>query len=87
MEVVLQWLDELDDLFFAGFSIWGRLRGFCLALALAAAVALHILRKLALPSDAALTLLSVSLAALAAWGAVATLSLLAERGARSVADA
>lgn len=87
MEVVLQWLDELDDLFFAGFSIWGRLRGFCLAIALAAAVAVHALRKLALPGDTVLSLLSVSLAALAAWGLVATLSMLAERGARSVADA
>jgi hypothetical protein len=87
MEVVLQWLDELDDLFFAGFSIWGRLRGFCLAIALAAAVALHVLWKLALPSDTVLGLLSVSLAALAAWGVVATLSMLAESRARAVAGA
>ena len=87
MEVVLQWLDELDDLFFAGFSIWGRLRGFCLAIALVAAVSLHVLRRLALPTDTVLSLLSVSLAALAAWGVVATLSMLAERRAQAVPDA
>jgi hypothetical protein len=85
MEVVLQWLDELDDLVFAGFSIWGRLRRLCLAIALATAVALHVIPGQDILAEPAPGLLSVSLAALAAWGGVAALTVLAERAARACA--
>jgi hypothetical protein len=85
MEVVLQWLDEIDDLVFAGFSIWGRLRRLCLAIALAAAVALHVVPGQGILAEPVPGLLSVSLAALAAWGGVATISVLAERAARAPA--
>lgn len=87
MEVVLQWLDELDDLVFAGFSIWGRLRRLFLAIALVAAVTIHAIPRLGISGDAMLALLIVSLAALAAWGVVAIVSAAAERGARSIAEA
>jgi hypothetical protein len=40
MEVVLQWLDELDDCLFAGALLWERLRRGALKLGLAAAFAL-----------------------------------------------
>jgi hypothetical protein len=82
MEVVLQWLDELDDLVFAGFSIWGRLRGFLLAIALGAALAIHAIPRLGIPNEVVLALVFVSLAALAAWGVLATVSASAERRAR-----
>jgi hypothetical protein len=37
MEVVLLWLDDLDDLVFVLVSLWARLRRFCLQVGLAAA--------------------------------------------------
>jgi hypothetical protein len=40
MEVVLQWLDELDDCLFAGALLWERLRRGALQVGLSAAVAL-----------------------------------------------
>ncbi len=83
MEVVLQWLDELDDLVFAGFSIWGRLRRLSLTIALATAVALHVVPGQGILAEPVPGLLSVSLAALAAWGGIATLTVLAERAARA----
>ena len=86
MEVVLQWLDELDDLVFAGFSIWGRLRRFFLAIALIAALAIHAIPRLGISGDAILALVIVSLAALGGWCVVATVSATAERGARTTAE-
>ena len=40
MEVVLQWVDELDDWLFAGALLWERLRTGALKLGLAAAYTL-----------------------------------------------
>ena len=40
MEVVLQWLDELDDCLFAGALLWERLRRGALKLGLSSAFAL-----------------------------------------------
>jgi hypothetical protein len=37
MEVVLLWLDDLDDLVFVLVSVWARLRRFCLQVGLSAA--------------------------------------------------
>lgn len=85
MEVVLQWLDELDDLVFAGFSIWGRLRRLCLAIALGAALALLALPKLNIPVEPMPGLASVSLAGLVAWAGIATLCAIVERNARTYA--
>jgi hypothetical protein len=86
MEVVLQWLDELDDLVYAGFSIWGRLRRFFLAVALTAALAIHAVPRLGVSGDL-IVLVVVSLAALAAWGIIAAVSAAAEHGAKKSAEA
>lgn len=86
MEVVLQWLDELDDLVFAGFSIWGRLRRFFLAIALVAALAVPAIPGSSVAGEAVLWLLLVSLAALAGWGVVAAVSAAAERESRTIAQ-
>jgi hypothetical protein len=83
MEIVLQWLDELDDLVFAGFSIWGRLRRLCLAIALGAALALLALPRLGIAADPMPLLTAVSLAGLVAWAGVATVAAIAERNART----
>lgn len=40
MEIILQWLDEIDDLFCAGFFLWHRLCRSSLALGLVAAMGL-----------------------------------------------
>jgi hypothetical protein len=40
MEIVLQWLDELDDLIFAGVALWQRLSQLCLRVALVASLGL-----------------------------------------------
>jgi hypothetical protein len=37
MEVVLLWLDDLDDSVFVLVALWTRLRGFCLQVGLTAA--------------------------------------------------
>ncbi|HEX7079947.1 MAG TPA: hypothetical protein VF329_02900 [Gammaproteobacteria bacterium] len=38
MEIVLQWLDELDDVVFAGLLAWERLRAACLRVGLLSAL-------------------------------------------------
>ena len=85
MEIVLQWLDEIDDLVFAGFAFWLRLRRLCLAIALAAAVSM-----LAWPgrleSIVPIALLGLAAVTLLAWMAVAAISLGADRSAQSVTD-
>jgi hypothetical protein len=85
MEIVLLWLDELDDLVFAGFSLWLRLRRLCLGVALVAALALHALPTLGIAAGDAVALLDVSLIALAGWVLVAGLSARIEQSHRSVA--
>lgn len=84
MEIVLQWLDELDDLVFAGFSLWRRLRRLCLAVALGAALAVHALPGLGIGADTTFASLQVSIMALAGWAIVAAVSRSADRSARSV---
>jgi len=82
MEIVLQWLDELDDLVFAGFAIWSRLRRICLAVALLAALALHVLPFFGADFSVEFVLAEASLAALAAWAMVGALSASADRNRR-----
>jgi hypothetical protein len=83
MEIVLQWLDELDDLVFAAFSVWSRLRRVCLAMALIAAAALHVFPMLGLAIDAEIALVEVSLISLGIWAIVGALSARADRSGRS----
>jgi hypothetical protein len=85
MEIFLQWLDELDDLVFAAFSIWLRLRRLCLAVAMIAAIALHAAPRLGIQPGVEFALAEISLAALAVWAFVAALSASAERTRRSTA--
>ena len=48
MEIVLQWLDEIDDLIFAGLSLFGRLPYSGVSIALTAAIGLNSLSLLAI---------------------------------------
>jgi hypothetical protein len=79
MEIVLQWLDELDDLAFAAFSIWSRLRRICLAVALLAALGLHVFPVLGLAAGLDFLFLEVSLASLGIWAIVGTLAARADQ--------
>jgi hypothetical protein len=83
MEIVLQWLDELDDLVFTAVSIWPRLRRICLAIALTAATGLHVLPLVGLAIGADLLLLEVSLASLGTWAIVGTLAARADQSGQS----
>ena len=42
MEIVLLWLDDLDDLVFSGALAWERLRRFCLQVGLTASLMLAV---------------------------------------------
>ena len=48
MEIVLQWLDEIDDLVFAALSVWLRVSYSGVATALAAAACLNSLSLIAI---------------------------------------
>jgi len=85
MEIVLQWLDEIDDLVFAGFAFWFRLRRLCLAVALAAAVSILVWPG-RLESAVPIALLCLSSVTLLVWVAVATVSRGADRSAQAVTD-
>lgn len=85
MEIVLQWLDELDDLVFAAFLIWLRLRRFCLAVAMITAVSLHAAPRLGVQPGVEFALAEISLGSLAVWAFVAALSASADRTRRSTA--
>ena len=67
MEIVLQWLDELDDLVSAGWFKRKLIRSLCLAAALGAAIGAPALLHLGIESDAVPALLAVSLVFLIAW--------------------
>lgn len=83
MEVILLWLDELDDLLFAGFLAWERLRRHCLAVGFLAAAALHAFQSwgsLAL----FVALVYVSLSSVIVWSVVSLMGFcLDRRAARS----
>ena len=74
MEVVLLWLDDLDDVLFSVASVWERLRRIVLQIGLAAAFALagSELAAIATPWWAAFS--TVAAASVGAWllGAAAT---------------
>ena len=79
MEVVLLWLDELDDLVFAGLLCADRLRPSCLAVGLAAALLLQGAREWDASFGVVLALANVSLASVVVWSAMSVLGLRLER--------
>lgn len=85
MEIVLQWLDELDDLVFAGIAVWRRARRVCLVIASIAAAGLHLLPRFGVSVDEIVTLLDVSVAALAFWLLFGAVSAGAARSRHSLA--
>jgi hypothetical protein len=87
MEVVLLWIDELDDCLFAGALLWERLRRGALKLGLVAALALAGCELFAagvragwVPALAAVALSSVGL-----WFVAAVVDLRNRRTARLIA--
>jgi hypothetical protein len=81
MEIVLQWLDELDDLVISRLSLWQGLRRFCLVLGFVAASGLHVLPLLGFDVERLLGLHDAALVALAFWTVFAAVSSSAERSA------
>ncbi|HEX6997338.1 MAG TPA: hypothetical protein VF322_04285 [Gammaproteobacteria bacterium] len=82
MEVVLLWLDDLDDLLFAAVARAERLRRHCLRIGLAAAVVL-VLSELAVVTPAwAPVCAAVAAASAGLWIAAAAYRLLARPAPR-----
>ena len=79
MEIVLQWLDELDDLAFTGLPVWRALRRICLILAFVAATCLHALPPLGFGEARLLAFHDLTLVALALWTLFGAVSSSAER--------
>jgi hypothetical protein len=79
MEIVLQWLDELDDLAFTGLPVWRALRRICLIFAFVAAASLHLLPLLGVGTARLLAFHDTSLVALALWTIFAAITASAER--------
>ena len=67
MEIILQWLDDLDDLVFLVVHTVERLRWFCLLIGLAAASGLVVVNLADIVATAAPTLSGVALASLVLW--------------------
>ena len=79
MEIVLLWLDDLDDLAFVFVAIWARLRRFCLQVGLLAA---FLLAGCELSMPAAVwspALAGIASSSVAVWTAGAVLFLLVRR--------
>ncbi|MGD8341892.1 MAG: hypothetical protein PVH89_14015 [Gammaproteobacteria bacterium] len=85
MEIVLLWLDELDDLVSAGLFKTTLLRSLCLAAALGAAIGAPALLELGIESVAPAVLLNLSLTFLIAWVLLGSVSARVGRRGRSVA--
>ena len=69
MEVVLLWLDDLDDALFSMALAWERLRRFVLTVGLAASLALAGAELAATASSLVPALYLVAAASVAAWSA------------------
>jgi hypothetical protein len=67
MEVVLLWLDDLDDVLFSAALVWERLRRVVLQLGLAAACALAVVEQAAIAAQWAPALAAAAAASVAAW--------------------
>ena len=88
MEVVLLWLDELDDLLFAVLLKWDNLGRCLLLLGLLAALLVHASRLGFAALSGPLPLVQISVSCVAAWGSVTLLAELADqRAARSAESA
>lgn len=83
MEIVLQWLDELDDLAFTGLPVWRALRRICLIGAFVAATGLHALPPLGFGVGRLLVLHDLALVALALWTVTAAVTASAERSLKA----
>ena len=70
MEVILQWLDELDDLIYSGVLLWERMRGACLWLGLLASLGLHAAARWDLPFGHLVLLINVSVFSVVAWSTI-----------------
>jgi hypothetical protein len=79
MEIVLLWLDELDDLVITGLPLWRGLRRLCLMLGFCAAASLHALPLIGVAAPRLLALHDVVLVAVALWTLLAAVSASAER--------
>jgi hypothetical protein len=80
MEVVLLWLDDLDDALFTAALVWERLRRAVLQVGLASASALALAEQVALAARWAPALACVAAASVAAWLAGALLRAYYYRG-------
>jgi hypothetical protein len=67
MEIVLLWIDDLDDLIHAAAFILIRTRRLCLQLGLAAALILQVASSLAMVGGLAAYLAGAAAAGVAAW--------------------
>ena len=71
MEVVLLWLDDLDDLLFVALGAAERLRRFCLQVGLGAAVALACAERSLLAPDLTSAAAGIAAASVGLWLTVA----------------
>jgi len=69
MEVVLLWLDDLDDALFSMALVWERLRRFVLKVGLAASITLAAAELAAIATQWVPALSFVAAASVAAWSA------------------
>lgn len=67
MEILLLWLDDLDDALFCVALVWERLRRVVLSIGLSSALALAASELLALATQWAPTFSYVAAASVAAW--------------------
>ena len=81
MEVVLLWLDDLDDVLFTAALVWERLRRTLLQVGLASASALAVVEQAAIAAHWAPALAYVAAASVVAWLAGALLRAYYYRGA------
>jgi hypothetical protein len=79
MEVVLLWLDDLDDVTFVLVSLWARLRRICLAVGLLAAFVLVACELSMAGTYWSLALAAIACASVALWTSGALLPALVRR--------
>jgi hypothetical protein len=86
MEIVLLWLDDLDDLLFSAALIWERLRRVLLQIGLGAAFGLAAAETAAVATQLAPLLSAVATVAVSTWLAGAVARAYYYRETRSAAD-
>jgi hypothetical protein len=81
MEAVLQWIDDAEDLFFAGVFLWQRMIRYCLTLGFVASLALILSRLFLLSFAWVFALTGVAMSSVGLWTIAALTALLTrERG-------